>query len=481
VVFPAHCMSLSETTKPREEGRSGLASVSPPSKRFFLHTFGCQMNVNDSLRMGESLAQVGYRPTMSAEDADLIILNTCAIREKAEDKMLSALGRYRAVKLRRGTLLGVGGCVAQQEKAKLLARVPYLDFVFGPDAISQLPDIVRRVETDRERVSETAWVESEDYVFPRADPTSSAGKVSEFVTAMKGCDNVCSFCVVPHTRGREVSRAFPEILREVASLVGVGVREVTLIGQNVNSYQGGIPFAELLLRVTQVPGIERVRFTTSHPHDLSEALIEAFRLEPRIAPHFHLPVQSGSEAVLKRMRRDYTMEAYISKLEALRAARPGIAVTTDIIIGFPGETEEDFQATLRLTEAVRFENQFSFCFSPRPRTVAGLKEAEWGEVPHPVKVERLDRLQQLQRSITSAILAAEVGKEVEVLVEGPSRSDPRRRFGRTPENRTVTFEGDAPSGARALVKVTGSSPSSLVGFQAILVDLPPVAPVSAVA
>jgi tRNA-2-methylthio-N6-dimethylallyladenosine synthase len=439
------------------------------------------MNVNDSLRMGESLAQVGYRPTGSAEDADLIILNTCAIREKAEDKMLSALGRYRAVKVRRGTLLGVGGCVAQQEKAKLLARIPYLDFVFGPDAIGRLPDILRRVEKDRARVVETAWVESEDYVFPRADPTSSAGKVSEFVTAMKGCDNVCSFCVVPHTRGREVSRAFPEVLQEVASLVRVGVREVTLIGQNVNSYRGGVPFAELLLRVAQVPGVLRVRFTTSHPHDLSPELIQAFRDEPRIAPHFHLPVQSGSEAVLKRMRRDYSMETYLSKLAALRAARPGIAVTTDIIVGFPGETEQDFQATLQLTEQVRFENQFSFCFSPRPRTTAGLKEAEWGEIPHALKLERLERLQRLQRRITTEVLADQVGKQIEVLVEGPSRSNPRRRFGRTPENRTVNFEGDAPPGARALVKVTQSSPSSLAGVQTELLDLPPIPPVTAAA
>jgi tRNA-2-methylthio-N6-dimethylallyladenosine synthase len=439
------------------------------------------MNVNDSLRMGESLAQVGYRPTGSAEDADLIILNTCAIREKAEDKMLSALGRYRAVKVRRGTLLGVGGCVAQQEKAKLLARVPYLDFVFGPDAIGRLPDILRRVEKDRARVVETAWVESEDYVFPRADPTSSAGKVSEFVTAMKGCDNVCSFCVVPHTRGREVSRAFPEVLQEVASLVRVGVREVTLIGQNVNSYRGGVSFAELLLRVAQVPGVLRVRFTTSHPHDLSPQLVQAFSAESRIAPHFHLPVQSGSEAVLKRMRRDYSIEMYLAKLAALRAARPGIAVTTDIIVGFPGETEEDFEATLQLTERARFENQFSFCFSPRPRTTAGLKEAEWGEIPHAQKLERLGRLQRLQRRITTEILAAEVGKQVEVLVEGPSRSDPRRRFGRTPENRTVNFEGDAPPGARVLVTVAGSSPSSLAGRQAALVDLPPIPPVSAAA
>jgi tRNA-2-methylthio-N6-dimethylallyladenosine synthase len=439
------------------------------------------MNVNDSLRMGESLAQVGYRPTGSAEDADLIILNTCAIREKAEDKMLSALGRYRAVKVQRGTLLGVGGCVAQQEKEKLLARVPYLDFVFGPDAIGRLPDILRRVEKDRARVVETAWVESEDYVFPRADPSSSAGKVSEFVTAMKGCDNVCSFCVVPHTRGREVSRPFPEVLQEVASLARVGVREVTLIGQNVNSYSGGVHFAELLLRVAQVPGVLRVRFTTSHPHDLSPELIQAFRDEPRIAPHFHLPVQSGSEAVLERMRRDYSIETYLAKLTALRAARPGIAVTTDVIVGFPGETEEDFEATLQLTEKVRFENQFSFCFSPRPRTTAGLKEAEWGEVPHAVKLARLERLQRLQRRITTEILGAEVGKQVEVLVEGPSRSDPRRRFGRTPENRTVNFEGDAPPGARAVVEVRGSSPSSLAGIQAGLLDLPPIAPGSAAA
>jgi tRNA-2-methylthio-N6-dimethylallyladenosine synthase len=460
--------------------RKEFSRVPTPSKsegkRYFIHTFGCQMNVNDSLRMTETLARVGYRSTGAAEDADLIILNTCAIREKAEDKMLSALGRYRTVKLQRGTLLGVGGCVGQQEKARLLARVPYLDFVFGPDAIAKLPDILRRVENDRVRVVETAWVDSEEYVFPRADPSSSAGKVSEFVTAMKGCDNVCSFCVVPHTRGREVSRPFPEILQEVASLAAVGVREVTLIGQNVNSYRGGISFPELLLRVAQVPGVVRVRFTTSHPHDLSDALVDAFRKEPRIAPHFHLPVQSGSDAVLARMRRDYTVEEYLAKLAVLRSARPGIAVTTDMIVGFPGETEEDFQATLRLTKAVRFENQFSFVFSARPRTVAALKEVEWGELSHAVKLERLERLQTIQRRISADTLASLVGKEVEVLVEGPSRADPRRRFGRTPENRTVNFDGAAPTGARVLVKVTGSSPSALSGVQAELVDMPPIPP-----
>jgi tRNA-2-methylthio-N6-dimethylallyladenosine synthase len=251
---------------------------------------------------------------------------------------------------------------------------------------------------------------------------------------------------------------------------------VTLIGQNVNSYRGGISFAELLLRVAQVPGIERIRFTTSHPHDLSDALIDSFRQEPRIAPHFHLPVQSGSDDVLRRMKRDYTVADYLDRLAALRAARPGIAVTTDIIVGFPGETEDDFQATLALTEQVRYENQFSFVFSPRPRTVASLKEAEWGAVPHDVQVERLDRLLALQRRISGEIAAGLVGQEVEVLVEGPSRSDPSRRFGRTPENRTVNFDGTAPTGSRARVRITHGSPSALLGVESSIVDTPPVPP-----
>ena len=437
-------------------------------KRYFIHTFGCQMNVNDSLRMSEVLGKLEYTPTPTAENADLIILNTCAIREKAEDKMLSALGRYRAVKLSRGALLGVGGCVAQQEKDKLLKKVPYLDFVFGPDNIAKLPDILERVQMDRTRVSETAFLDSEEYVFPRADPQTSAGKVTEFVTAMKGCDNVCAFCVVPHTRGREVSRGFTEILGEVDNLARVGVREVTLIGQNVNSYQGGVSFAQLLLRTAQVPGILRVRFTTSHPHDLSDELVEAFTLEPRIAPHFHLPIQCGSDRVLKNMRRDYTVEGYLERLEKLRAARPGIAVTTDIIVGFPGETEADFEGTLALTERVRYENQYSFVFSPRPKTTAMLKEVEWGVVPPDVKLARLERLQKAQRRITGEIMAESLGADIEVLVEGSSRSDPTKRFGRTPENRTVNFNGDAPAGALARVRVERTSPNALFGSQQAL-------------
>jgi len=453
------------------------------TKRYFVHTFGCQMNVNDSLRMGEALAGAGYGVTPTAENADLILLNTCSIREKAEDKMLSALGRYRQVKLSRGALIGVGGCVAQQEKGKLLEKVPYVDFVFGPDNISKLPEILQKVQAERQRVVETAWVDSEDYVFPRANPETSRGKVSEFVTVMKGCDNVCAFCVVPHTRGREVSRPFPEVLQEVASLAEVGIREVTLIGQNVNSYRGGIDFAQLLLRVAEVPGILRVRFTTSHPHDLSDALVEAFRAQPKIVPHFHLPVQCGSDRVLKAMRRDYTVVEYLERLRKLREARPGIAVTTDIIVGFPGETEEDFQSTLQLTEQVRYENQYSFIYSSRPKTTAALKEEEWGPVPHEVKIERLERLQKIQRRISGEIMSTQLGLEVEVLVEGPSRTDPQRRFGRTAENRTVNFDGDAAAGALVKVKVEHASPNQLLGLQVgyLRPAAIPVAPVGVIA
>jgi tRNA-2-methylthio-N6-dimethylallyladenosine synthase len=443
-------------------------------KRFFIHTFGCQMNVNDTARIGEVLHRAGYSYTPTAESADLIVLNTCSIREKAEDKMLSALGRYRLVKLSRGALIAVGGCVAQQEKDRLLKKAKFIDVVFGTDAIAKLPELLERAQADRVQAVETAWVDADEYSFPRADPETSRGKVTEFVTVMKGCDNVCSFCVVPHTRGREVSRPSGEVLAQVADLTRVGVREVTLIGQNVNSYRGGKTFAALLLEVARTPGIERVRFTTSHPHDLSAELVDAFRVEPRIAPYFHLPIQCGVDRLLAKMSRDYTVAEYLERLAALRAARPGIAVTTDIIVGFPGETEADFEQTLELTRQVRYENQYSFVFSARPKTAAGAHEAEWGLVPHEVKVARLDRLIALQRGITGELMAASVGRSVEVLVEGPSRTDPARRFGRTPENRTVNFDGDAPAGAIVQVKIEHASPSALRGVQGELVSAPRV-------
>lgn len=439
--------------------------MSGSSRRVFVHTFGCQMNESDSARMIESLAKSGYARTDTADDADLILLNTCAIREKSEQKLLSALGRYRPMKVARGARIAVGGCVAQQEKDKLLKKVPYLDFVFGPDQVGNLPEILDRVEKENVRLAETAWLDSSTYVFPRADPEFSKGKVTAFVSAMKGCNNVCSFCVVPYTRGREVSRQVDDLLGEVRDLAGVGVKEITLIGQNVNSYDGGVSFAELLRRTANVPGVERVRFTTSHPHDLSDELIALFAEEPKVMPHFHLPVQSGSEPVLKRMRRHYSIPWYLDRLARLREARPGIAITTDIIVGFLGESDEDFELTMKLVEEVRYENAFSFVFSPRPHTTAIRHLDDWGQVPKEVASARLTRLQAVIREHSWAYYAATVGTEVEVLVEGPSRTDASRRFGRTPENRVVNFDGDAPDGSLVKVRILDASPAWLSGTQ----------------
>jgi tRNA-2-methylthio-N6-dimethylallyladenosine synthase len=425
------------------------------------------MNESDSERMVELLGRHAFARAESPDDADLILVNTCSVREKAEQKLLSALGRYREVKARRGALLAVSGCVAQQEKDRLLKRVPYVDFVFGPDNLGRLPEMIARAEA-RERFAETGWMDSEEYVFPRADPESARGRATAFVTAMKGCDNVCAFCIVPHTRGREVSRPYPEIVVECAALAAVGIREVTLIGQNVNSYAGGCTFAELLRRVAAVAGVARVRFTTSHPHDLSPALVDVFRDEPKVMPHFHLPVQSGSDAVLARMRRDYSVEEYLHRFDALSAARPGIAITTDFIVGFPGESDADFEASLALLERARFEQSFSFLYSARPRTVAALRmnsAPEWREVPREVAVARLERLQAAQRRIAAGHLAAQLGAVVEVLVEGPS-DDPGQRRGRTPENRLVHFDAaevEAPAGALVRVRVTRAGATSLSG------------------
>jgi tRNA-2-methylthio-N6-dimethylallyladenosine synthase len=422
------------------------------------------MNEADSQRMVEILGRSDYAPAAHPEDADLIVVNTCAVREKAEQKLLSALGRYREHKARRGTLIAVGGCVAQAEKERLLRRVPSVDFVFGPDHVGELARLVERA--GRERFAETGWMDSEEYLFPRADPEAARGRIAAFVTAMKGCDNVCSFCIVPHTRGREVSRPWAEVVAECAGLASVGVREVTLIGQNVNSYRGGCDFASLLRRVAAVPGLARVRFTTSHPHDLSDALIQAFRDEPRVMPHFHLPVQSGSDAVLARMRRDYTVAAYLERLERLRRARPGLAVTTDFIVGFPGETDEDFEASLRLLERARFDNSFSFAFSARPHTGAARRigtAPEWAEVPRAVALARLERLQAVQRRISGEALAERRGRVVEVLVEGAGDQE-GRRVGRTPENHLVHLqasEAQAPAGALVRALVTRAGGSSL--------------------
>src|SRR3979411_336453 len=288
------------------------------------------MNESDSQRMGEALARAGWSPIDAAERADLVLVNTCAIREKAEDKLFSALGRYRMLKAQRGTKIGVAGCVAQQEKDKLLERAPFVDFVLGPDHVEKVPQLVETGGVGPD------FPDPEHYLFPRADPETSRGRATAFVTAMKGCDNVCSFCVVPHTRGREISRPYAEIVREVAGLVAVGVRAVTLIGQNVNSYAGGCSFADLIRRVAAVPTLLRIRFTTSHPMDLSPDLVRCFSDVPQLMPHFHLPVQHGADTVLGRMRRKYTIAEYEERIAALP---PEVALTSDIICGFPGESE----------------------------------------------------------------------------------------------------------------------------------------------
>jgi tRNA-2-methylthio-N6-dimethylallyladenosine synthase len=446
---------------------SSPAAAAAAPRKVFVHTFGCQMNESDSERMLELLGRHAFSRAETADDADLILLNTCAVREKAEQKLLSALGRYREVKARRGAIIAVSGCVAQQEKDRLLRRVPYVDFVFGPDNIARLPEMLGRAGL-RERFAETGWMASEDYVFPSADPEAARGRTTAFVTAMKGCDNVCAFCIVPHTRGREVSRPVEDVVVECAALAAVGVREVTLIGQNVNSYAGGCDFPELLRRVAALPEILRIRFTTSHPHDLSDRLVDVFRDEPKVMPHFHLPVQSGSDAVLARMRRDYGVAAYLERYARLQAARPGIAITTDFIVGFPGETDPDFDASMALLERARFEQSFSFLFSPRPHTVAALRMGSgpgWEEVPRDVAVARLERLQAAQRRIAAEAFAAQLGRTVEVLVEGRS-DEPGELRGRTPENRLVHFAADAaraPVGAVVSVRVTRAGQSSLSG------------------
>ncbi|MGC4113473.1 MAG: tRNA (N6-isopentenyl adenosine(37)-C2)-methylthiotransferase MiaB [Myxococcales bacterium] len=434
-------------------------------RRFYIHTFGCQMNEADSSRMGEILQRAGWSRAETAEEAELILLNTCAVRDKAEQKVLSALGRYRPLKAEHRTLIGVTGCIAQAQKEALLKKVPYVDFVVGPDGIPKLAEVVRKVMDERVRVAETAWMDSEHYLFPRADPESAQGKVTEFVTVMKGCDHVCSYCIVPYVRGRELSRPVDEVLEEVRTLARAGVREVTLLGQNVNSYRGGASFAQLLAKVQEIPEVLRLRFTTSNPHDLPDELVDAFGAMPKLMPHLHLPVQSGSDRLLEKMRRGHTMAHYYERVDRLRRACPDLALTTDLIVGFPGETEEDFAATMELIERARFDNVFSFVYSPRPHTAAAIHEQEWGHVPHAVKVERLERLQERAREISLGFAQARVGKTVQVLVEGPSKTDPHKRFGRTPENRVVNFVGESAPGALVDVHVERVTPNALFGHE----------------
>ena len=444
-----------------------------PPRHVYIETMGCQMNVYDSERMAEVLASRGYRPTDEVERADLVLINTCSIRDRVEHKVVSMLGTLRKLKAHNPDLvLGVTGCVAQQEGQKLLAKVPYLDLVLGPDQIPQLADLVDGVRERQQRVAAVEFVKAKAYTFPPAQPPED-GRVTSFVTIMKGCNKVCSFCIVPFTRGREVSKPSAEVLAEIRMLVATGVREVTLLGQNVNSYgkdrvdregrAGELEFPELLAAVDAIPGLQRIRFTTSHPMDCTDALIQAFAELPKLAPLFHLPIQSGSEAVLQRMRRAHGVADYLQKIDKLRALRPDVALSTDIIVGFPGETDADFARTLDLLATVRYASIFSFMYSPRP----GTRAAEWpDDVPLAVKKQRLAQVQALQDAVTREWLAAFADREVAVLFEGPSRLaqvgthallaerafGPPQVMGRTPENVKVNVAVGDP---RAVSEWTG--------------------------
>ena len=435
------------------------------NKKFYLETFGCQMNVVDSERIVDLLRQIGYGEVADAAEADLILLNTCSVRDKAERKVYGHLGRFKPLKDENPALiLGVGGCVAQQEGERLLKKVPYLDLVFGTHNVHKLPEMVRSVEENRVRCHETEFLDRETrlQLFPvRAEGDS----VTRFVTVMQGCDNFCSYCVVPHVRGREVSRPSIEILDEIRRLANSGVREVTLIGQNVNSYggkeAGELSFAELLTRVHEVEGIARIRFTTSHPKDLSDELIDCFGALDKLCTHIHLPVQSGSNRILQLMNRGYDRDGYLDKVRRLKAVCPGIRLTSDIIVGFPGETGKDFEETLSLAAEVRYADIFSFLYSPRPGTAAADLPNDLGPKE---KQARFDRLLALQEMISREIWEGDCGRILPVLVEGESRRGDGQLFGRTTWNRIVNFEGDkALIGKIVPVRITASYKNSQLG------------------
>jgi tRNA-2-methylthio-N6-dimethylallyladenosine synthase len=428
-------------------------------------TFGCQMNEHDSLKIASLLEAEGYCLVEDPERADCVILNTCSVREKPQHKVYSALGRLRRLKAKRPYLvIGVGGCVAQQEGSRLLERVPYLDFVFGTHHIHQVPEMVRWAQEGRKRSCEISF--ESDVRSLHHCPRPLKDEVRAYITIMQGCNNFCSFCVVPYVRGREQSRPPGEILAEAEALAARGVREVILLGQNVNSYGRDLPgspsFPELLGLLNRVDGIHRIRFTTSHPKDLSVELMDALATLDKVCEHLHLPVQSGSSKVLAAMNRGYTREEYLAKVESLRDRVPGIALTTDVIVGFPGELEEDLQQTLSLLEAVRFDAIYSFKYSPRPMTRAfGLP----GDPPEEVKGERLARVQRLQEEITRSILRGCVGSAEEILVEGPSVQWRGQLTGRTRTNRIVHAPGDGASlrGKLLEVKIEESLKHSLLG------------------
>ena len=446
----------------------GSGTPVPHAKKVFIKTFGCQMNEYDSDKMADVMkAAQGYEPTDDPEQADLILFNTCSVREKAQEKVFSDLGRVQHLKAR-GVRIGVGGCVASQEGEEIIKRAPYVDVVFGPQTLHRLPELL----AERERLARPQV----DIRFPEIEkfdhlPPAKVEGASAFVSIMEGCSKYCSYCVVPYTRGEEFSRPFEDVLVEIAGLAEQGVKEVTLLGQNVNAYRGPMggsaeiaDFATLIEYVAEVPGIERIRFTTSHPNEFTQRLIDVYAKVPQLVSHLHLPVQHGSDRILMAMKRGYTAMEYKSTIRKLRAVRPDIALSSDFIVGFPGETEDDFGKMMKLIEDIGYDTSFSFIFSPRPGTpAANLHD----DTPHEVKLRRLQHLQATIESNVMRISQSRVGTVQRILVERPARKDPSDLAGRTECNRVVNFPG-GPNPQRLIgqmveVRITEAYPHSLRG------------------
>ncbi|MEK0419123.1 MAG: tRNA ((37)-C2)-methylthiotransferase MiaB [Pseudomonadota bacterium] len=438
------------------------------TRKVFVRTFGCQMNEYDSDKMIDVLRETGgFEATQDPEEADLILFNTCSVREKAQEKVFSDLGRVKHLK-KKGVLIGVGGCVASQEGAAIVERAPYVDLVFGPQTLHRLPQMIQARQHQQRPQVDISFPEIEK--FDHLPPARVEG-ASAFVSIMEGCSKYCSYCVVPYTRGEEVSRPLDDVLTEVAGLADQGVKEVNLLGQNVNAWRGPMghtaeiaDFALLLEYVAEIPGIERIRYTTSHPNEFTSRLVQAYAEIPKLVNHLHLPVQHGSDRILMAMKRGYTTLQYKSTIRALRAVRPDISLSSDFIVGFPGETEDDHARTMKLVEDIGFDASFSFVFSPRPGTpAANLPD----DTPQEVKLQRLQALQALLETQVRRISAERVGTRQRILVEGPSKKSADELMGRTECNRIVNFP--APAAAKRLVgqmvdvTITQALPHSLRG------------------
>ncbi len=437
------------------------------AKKLFIRTFGCQMNEYDSDKMADVLAaSEEIVKTDSPDDADIILFNTCSVREKAQERVFHDLGRVRPLKKEKpGLIIGVGGCVASQEGEAIVARAPYVDVVFGPQTLHRLPQLI----ADRRRLGKPQV----DISFPDIEkfdnlPPAKVDGAAAFVSIMEGCSKFCTYCIVPYTRGEEVSRPFDDVLTEVAGLAAQGVGEITLLGQNVNAYRGAMAGGEekadlamLIEYIAEIPGIERIRYTTSHPRELTQRLIDVYAQVPKLVSHLHLPVQSGSDRVLAAMKRGYTALEYKSLVRKLRAARPDISLSSDFIVGFPGETAEDFEKTMKLIEEVKFDASFSFLYSARPGTPA----AELADdTPREVKLERLMRLQQRIEELAQSVSQTMEGTVQRVLVEGLSKKDDSELAGRTDNNRVVNFQGNPRLVHKFVdVRITTAMPHSLRG------------------